>query len=169
MHFATSAIFLPSIVAYLRPDSQVALLRAYLNVTICYWVSRGRPSLPIESFFAVTDACPVPPSNLPEPNQKLLDKPHLVQNPWPSLIESCIAHPGEHLIKLQRSLAHFGALYGGRPKGYFPNHLRGAELLDGTLFVRIAGLSAKRMGWVREGMGPLQASRSRVSVPLTQL
>ena len=29
--------------------------------------------------------------------------------------------------------------------------LEGAEVLDGTLFIRVAGLTADRMGWMKEG------------------
>jgi len=32
--------------------------------------------------------------------------------------------------------------------------LKDAELIDGTLFIRAAGLTAGRLGWVREGESP---------------
>ena len=55
-------------------------------------------------------------------------------------------------MKLQRSLAHAAALYGDRPKGYFSGvDFDDVDLLDGTLFLRTAVLSAEILGWVREG------------------
>jgi hypothetical protein len=45
-------------------------------------------------------------------------------------------------------------VYGSTEKGYWKdrgNKLEGAELLDGTLFVRSAGLTATALGWMREG------------------
>ena len=36
--------------------------------------------------------------------------------------------------------------------GHFKGtELEGAEVLDGSLFARIAGLTASRLGWMREG------------------
>ena len=62
-------------------------------------------------------------------------------------------HPDEHLCKVQRALMHYGEVYGGKTPGDFAGlkELGGAEKLDGTLFVRAAGLTAGRLGWMREG------------------
>lgn len=51
---------------------------------------------------------------------------------------------------------HYASVYGGREAGradFKGTELEGAEVLDGTLFVRVAGLSDARMGRVREGEG----------------
>lgn len=61
-------------------------------------------------------------------------------------------YPDEHLPKIQRSLAHYAALYGKSEKGRWKDtKLKDAEELDGTLFARVAGLTASRLGWIREG------------------
>ena len=61
-------------------------------------------------------------------------------------------HPGEHLLKLERALAHYATLYGTTKKGRFKNtELEGAENIDGTAFIRVAWLSLNRNGWMREG------------------
>jgi hypothetical protein len=45
-------------------------------------------------------------------------------------------------VKTQRTLAHFSSIYGTRPKGYFMGtELEGAEMLDGSLFLRAAILT----------------------------
>jgi len=51
-------------------------------------------------------------------------------------------------------LAHYEALYGLREPGladFKGTELPSAERLDGTLFIRVAGLTARRKGSVREG------------------
>lgn len=90
-------------------------------------------------------------------------------NPWLPLVQTTLVHPNEHLCKTQRALWHFAEWYGGAGRGAFAalahvasddagaaggaegGGLDGAEVLDGTLFVRAAGLSADRLGWMREG------------------
>jgi hypothetical protein len=53
-----------------------------------------------------------------------------------------------------RSLAAFATRWGGRPAGYFAgggeDGLEGREVLDGTLFVRVASLTLDRLGWAHE-------------------
>ncbi len=84
---------------------------------------------------------------------------------WPRVIESAIRFPDEHAPKIARALADFAARWGTRAPGYFSafaaagekvrtgvaSALEGIERLDGTLFVRIAGLTFDRLGWVDEG------------------
>jgi hypothetical protein len=75
-------------------------------------------------------------------------------NPWLAIIQSVIEHPADHLCKTQRSLMHWANLFGSRPAGYWAEgkeQLKDIELLDGTLFVRVAGVTADRLGWMREG------------------
>lgn len=56
--------------------------------------------------------------------------------------------PDDHAPKLQRALAHYGVLYGTRTSGQpdFANtELPFANQLDGTLFIRTAGLTDVRL------------------------
>ncbi|KAI6147673.1 hypothetical protein BKA82DRAFT_1003581 [Pisolithus tinctorius] len=80
-----------------------------------------------------------------ESDGSVFQKEH--SNPFLPIIQSFILHPNNHLPKIQRSFAHFSTLYGNRPAGYHKGtELEGAELLDGSLFVRAALLTAKCMG-----------------------
>jgi len=161
MHLVTSSIFLPSIVSYLNPVSQNALLRAYLVTSLLWWVIAGRPGFDVSGYYSSTNAHPLPPdgatSNLTPDDSTLPSStsPHaLTPNPWFPIIQSTLVHPGEHLCKIQRALAHFATLYGSRAPGqvdFINTELGGAEKLDGTLFIRVAGETANRMGWMREG------------------
>jgi hypothetical protein len=161
MHLVTSSLFLSSIAAELKPSSQELLLRGYFVVILGWWVGRGRPGFDIPAFFAADTAYPTPPGPLPTPSEKVLPSQSspiaITPNPWLPILQTAIVHRDDHLPKLQRSLAHYGSLYGLRAPGQadFSNtELPDAEKLDGTLFLRVAGLTAKRMGRVREGEEP---------------
>ena len=127
-------------------------LRSYFAVILGYWVSQGRAKLDIETFYAGTVSDPVAPGSHPHSNPDTLVKKNPTPNPWYPLLQSTLVHPGEHLLKLERALAHYAALYGATPKGQFKDtELNGSEKLDGTVFLRVAWLSLNRNGWMREG------------------
>lgn len=155
MHLLTSSIFLPSLAAYLSPSSQSALLRGHLSVMLAYWVSRGRPALPVKPFFASVSATPSPPGPKPTPSKDALGKGKSLEeidNPWFGIVQSVLQHPDEHLVKTIRALEHYARIYGTKDEGTFGDTgLEGAEALDGTLFVRVAGNAIAAQGWVREG------------------
>ncbi|KAG8970797.1 hypothetical protein FRC03_000014 [Tulasnella sp. 419] len=158
IHMVTSTLFVPSYLSQLSFPSQSALLRAQLSVILAYWVSRGRPQLPIVPYYNHTkDYMTFLPKALRDihPSKDALPSGSAdPSNIWPLIIESSLNHPEEHLIKAVRSLAHWARLYGTRERGYFDEnrvHLSGVGELDGTLFERVALLSIKTLGWVREG------------------
>ncbi|OCH85387.1 hypothetical protein OBBRIDRAFT_798234 [Obba rivulosa] len=161
MHLVTSVLFMHSLVAYLSPTSTSILLRSYFMNSLVWWVARGRPALPIREFYASTSATPAEPgAQRVQPAKGVLVPEDVSPNPWLPLLQSALMHPDDHVPKCQRALAHFAAHYGGRPEGVFralaevsdpQARLDGAECLDGTLFVRVAGLTADKVGWMREG------------------
>jgi len=176
MHLVTSSIFLPTTMAHLTPATSSLLLRSYFITSLVAWIARGRPVLPIAEFYASTTAWPSPPGPQPKPSEKTFreliasptDDPDksqelwravsdtLTPNPWLAIMQTTLVHPNEHLCKLQRSLAHYANVLGETSAGTFAHlgsegGLDGVELLDGTLFIRAAGLSANRLGWMREG------------------
>ena len=153
MHLVTSSIFLPSLAANLSPNSQVTFLRSYFSVSVSWWIARGRPKLDIEGFFSNTTSHPIPLGKYPPPQKWYLPSASsrlaTTPNAWLPIIQQALVHPDDHLCKFQRALAHYDQLYGGMKKGAWKD--KGAkfpsiELLDGTLFVRAAGLTADRMG-----------------------
>jgi hypothetical protein len=155
MHMVTSSIFLPSYIVYLTPSSQELFLRGYFFVSLCWWIARGRPSLNITKFLSSTSPqpSPAPASNPPKPHESAIDS-HGVPNPWLPLIANSVVHPDDHHSKLQRTLVHYGMLYGNREAGrpdFKGTELEGAERLDGSLFIRVAGLTDERLGRVRQG------------------
>ncbi|RDX50762.1 hypothetical protein OH76DRAFT_440647 [Lentinus brumalis] len=152
MHLVTSSIFLPSLVAYLSPRSAVILLRSYFAISLSWYIARGRAPLPIGAFYEDVTAWPVPPASPTNPGKDTLTPGDAAPNPWLPIVQTTIVHPAEHLCKTQRALMHNATLYGQRAAGDFAGlGLEGAELLDGTLFIRVAGLTADRIGWMKEG------------------
>lgn len=154
MHLLTSSMFLPTLAAFLSLPSQSALLRSYLLVALTYWVSRGRPKLPIRDFFDNATMAPSPPTQPPESHSKAFSRGKL-ENPWLAIIQSCLHHTDEHLLKTQRTLMHYATVYpreaGNVVPGGVITGLDGEEFLDGTLFVRVAGCAMRERGWMREG------------------
>ncbi|KAH7103881.1 hypothetical protein BKA62DRAFT_670055 [Auriculariales sp. MPI-PUGE-AT-0066] len=152
MHSVTSSLFVPSILSLLSKREQGLFLRGFALSTFATWVSRGRPRVDIKGFFEHASSSPLSPVSVPKPDGACLDPDNLHQNEWHMLLQSTVSHPDEHLVKTQRALAQYAMLYGGKPKGYWNGtELEGAEDLDGTLFLRVAGLTLKRLGSVREG------------------
>lgn len=148
----TSSLFLPEFVDHISPSSQSILLRSYLATVLSIWVARGRPALPIESFYTRSTPSITPPGPMPTPGKDILVPDAPTPNAWLALLQSTLLHPNEHLPKAQRALAHFARVYGGRPAGFWEGtELEDADKIDGTLFVRTAALTMGKLGWLREG------------------
>ena len=164
-HLVTSAIFLLTLVRRSEHSpyppvplaSRLTLLKAYLATCAGWYISRGNTALPIKDFYdATTDQLTAPPAAPPPPSAPR--KPLSARgNPWERIIVNGVAHPDEHLAKAVRSFSTFStfaARWGSRPTGYYAEGgeggLEGREVLDGTLFVRAAGLTLDRLGWAHE-------------------
>ena len=126
------------------------------------WVGHGRPSVEVTpEFLSETDSSPQEPigDRTTKPAKDTLTPETITPNPWLAIIQSALEHPDSHLCKIQRALGHWSRMFGGRPQGYWAKssskgkvvQLKGIELLDGTLFVRVAGLTQTAKGWMREG------------------
>lgn len=162
MHLVTSSLFLPSICAYFPPHVIQAFLRSYFSICLAIWVSHGRPSVEVtQDFISKTDSFPQEPigDRVTKPTKDTLTPETVTPNPWLALVQSALVHPDNHLCKVHRALGHWSRMFGGRPQGYWAKsspkgdavQLKGVELLDGTLFVRVAGLTQATKGWLREG------------------
>lgn len=162
MHLVTSSLFLPSICAYFPPHAIEIFLRSYFSVCLAVWVTKGRPSLEVKpEFFSTTNPSPQEPigDRTWQPGKDTLLPDTVSPNPWLAILQSSMQHPDYHVCKIQRALGHWGQLFGGRPQGYWAKpsqkggavQLKGVELLDGSLFIRTAGLTQTAKGWMREG------------------
>ncbi|KAJ3881401.1 hypothetical protein F5051DRAFT_494942 [Lentinula edodes] len=170
MHLVTSALFLPILAAGLSPTSQVLLLRTYFTISLAWWIINGRSHPDIVSFMSAEDSTNDNKSHPVAPGPHPSTHPHALSfsspssssahtttaiastpNPWLYLIQQASVHPDDHFPKLIRALMHFAVMYGGRKASsdsqvdFAQTELPGAQMLDGTLFVRAAALTAKRL------------------------
>jgi hypothetical protein len=165
---------------YQNPRAQALLLRSYLVESLALYVGRGHPNIDIAQFYRDTSwllpssGQNIIPGPQPSPSKHTLPYPESVEahtpSPWLSVVQTTLVHPNEHLCKTQRALAHFASLHGLQEQGWFTSlrskqanpdtddsKLEDAERslglgeLDGTLFLRVAILTAHRLGWMREG------------------
>lgn len=162
MHLVTSSLFLPSICPYFPPHIIQIFLRSYFSICLTHWVTLGRPSVEItQDFVSKTDPFPQEPigDRGLNPAKDTLTPETVTPNPWLAIIQSALMHPDDHVCKVQRALGHWSRMFGGRPQGYWAKsspkedavQLKGVELLDGTLFLRVAGMTQDTKGWMREG------------------
>ncbi|KAJ7633990.1 hypothetical protein B0H17DRAFT_961581 [Mycena rosella] len=158
MHLVTTSLRLSSLMAIITsPTSKSLFLRAYFARSLGYWISRGRRPLNVRSFFSArATLSPTVPGPVPTPYESAFPMASsplaLTPNPWMQLIQSALVHPDDHLCKVIRTLAHYGTVYGAVAPGTFRmTELKDSEVIDGTLFIRAAGLTMIKMGRVREG------------------
>ncbi|EEB90571.1 hypothetical protein MPER_11201 [Moniliophthora perniciosa FA553] len=133
MHFITTSIFLSSLIPFLTTRSQLILLRSSFGMILLWWIALGRPELDISAFF--DEPLPSTKATLNGPN------PNPNPNPWLVIIQQSLIHPDDHLPKLVRALLHFSDMYGC----HTAPGLDGAEKVDGTLFLRAALWTFKRL------------------------
>ena len=162
MHLVTTSTFLPSICAYFPPHVIQMFLRSYFSVCLAMWVGQGRASVEITAeFVSKTGAFPQEPvgDRATKPAKDTLTSETITPNPWLAIVQSALVHPDIHVSKIQRALYHWSQMFSGRPQGYWVKsspkgntvQLKGIELLDGTLFVRVAAMTQATKGWMREG------------------
>ena len=169
MHLVTSSLFLRPFFAVLeKPAHKVALLNAYVHVLVLTTLTRGRPRINPELLMSYTDI-PRPPISAgksSEPNNTSLGNPQndTDYNPWPAMIEAVQYHHDSHVSKTLRTLIFASQNYGdkapGTAIGAFYRHgdddsrvetHKGSGKMDGTIFVRAAGLVLDSLRWVNYG------------------
>jgi len=163
MHLVTSSIFLkPMIDVITNPVHKANLLRSFLSVIILVVLARGRPRIEPELLMTYT-ATPRPPASALKASRSAVGSPTNDEdyNPWPAILADVIYHPDPHVIKTIRSLAYAAREYGATPAGEaigaFISGKEGVEshkgmaVVDGTIFVRAAGMVMDYMGWVANG------------------
>ncbi|KAK7033555.1 hypothetical protein VNI00_012779 [Paramarasmius palmivorus] len=166
MHIVTSSLFLKSYVSVLQnPLHKAQLLRAYLPVIILLTLSRGRPKINAELIMKASDKVrpPLhPPEKLYQNDKTSIGNPIQDEdyNPWPALIEASLYAPDSHVLKTMRTLVYAAREYGDTQPGQVAGAYRsgrdeethpGMAKVDGSLFVRAAGVLMDYMGWTTHG------------------
>lgn len=176
MHIVTSSFFFN---AYFRiltnPAHRAALLRAYLPTIPLLMISRGRPIIKPNLLMSYT-AVPRPPilgSQMYKLDKSAIGDPGEDEdyNPWPAMSESVIYAPDSHVLKTMRTLIFAAQKYGDVPPGgaigaFQANSkakvetLAGTSKMDGSIFVRAAGMLMDSLGWVNHGQSAKGWDRS---------
>ena len=158
MHLVTSSLFLPSYLRVLQdPAHKASILRAYLPGMIVIILARGRPRIDPELMMSYT-ATPRPPTlTLPALREGVIGDPRDDgdYNPWPTIIQSVFHATDSHVLKTIRSLVYAAQMYGDtRPGGAIGAFTKdgkethkGMAKVDGSIFVRAAGLVMDNIEW----------------------
>ncbi|GJN89975.1 hypothetical protein Rhopal_002964-T1 [Rhodotorula paludigena] len=72
-------------------------------------------------------------------------------NPWLRILQSAADHADEHVTKAVRSLYFAAQHFGASERGMYTSSLAGTDAMDGTIFLRAAGLTLDALGWAHEG------------------
>ncbi|KAF7327151.1 hypothetical protein MKEN_00291900 [Mycena kentingensis (nom. inval.)] len=167
MHILTSAICLPSLLGALsKPEHKAMVLQGYARASAMYVLLRGRPRINIPLLMSYT-AEPKPPVKS-SANAEAIGAGLPTTNPWLAMIHNGLHHPDAHVLKSIRSLYYAATHYGAaRPAGSFAGakdedeyHDGAGLVLDGSVFVRAAGVISETLGWVAYGKEPGSWDRS---------
>ncbi|OCF42806.1 hypothetical protein I317_03408 [Kwoniella heveanensis CBS 569] len=165
MHTLTSSIFIPTYLPLLSTPNRRVLLRAYTLVALHTALARGKPRIN-STLLMSYDAFPTAPGSesLVKPKKgKIIGDPEKKEsrNGWLDVVESSLAYTDSHVPKAIRSLLHFSNHYGAYPPGSFiGTYLAGGQThetipglaqVDGSVFIRAAGMIMQQLGWTREG------------------
>lgn len=166
MHLATASLFMHSLVHVTdNIKYQRALLRVCIQVFGGTILLRGRPRIdPVLLMSYNPD--PRPPTGHSKAHDGALGSD--TRNPWTALVESSLHAPDAHVPKTLRTLLYAARKWGTLGKGEFigtwgpdgqETH-KGVSEVDGTVFVRAAGVLLDTMGWVAHGQKPGAWDRS---------
>ncbi|PCH40152.1 hypothetical protein WOLCODRAFT_136691 [Wolfiporia cocos MD-104 SS10] len=165
MHMLNASLFVPSLLrAVPTAASRATMLRALVPVLLMYLTLRGRPRIDAGLLMSYTDT-PVPPAvegaTIPQPDGSAIGDPRdaTTVNPWPAIVASVLHAPDSHTLKAIRALYYSAQKYGTTPPGgaigAFDEEGRetheGMAQVDGTIFIRAAGVVMDTLGWVTHG------------------
>ncbi|KZV69525.1 hypothetical protein PENSPDRAFT_652277 [Peniophora sp. CONT] len=167
MHILTSSLFFPPLLGALKlPGSKARLLGSYLGSLFAILLARGSPTFDAGLLMSYS-ATPAPPKG-PTPKHDLpaaLGDPTIpeYENAWATMLPHVLPALDSHTLKAFRSLYVYAQLYGGT----LASEVRGAKAipggdkLDGSAFVRAAGVLLDVMGWVGPGGGEQEGTWDR--------
>ena len=165
VHLLTSSLFVPPLIGALKEGrSRARLLGAFLSAMLSMLLARGFPRIDAGLLMSYTDV-PLPPSQRSGKAGKQL--PGVIGlagamdyvNPWPGLLQHGLPAHDAHTVKALRALCiasqRYSTIAPGEMVGAFDEHgqetLEGTSTVDGTVFVRAAGVLLNVMGWVVDG------------------
>nr|GAT48366.1 predicted protein [Mycena chlorophos] len=154
MHLVTSSICLPSIMRVLTTvEAKNTVLQGYARVAAMWLILRGRPRIDAELIMRFPEVpTPPGPTSLGADSLGFKSKDIAVANPWLAVIQNGLHHRDAHVVKTVRSLYYGANILPTLSSGKFGlEHIKGGDKLDGSLWIRAAGVVSKEMGWVAFG------------------
>ncbi|KAJ7122352.1 hypothetical protein C8R44DRAFT_876649 [Mycena epipterygia] len=161
MHVLTSSLCIPSLLTILPdPVHKAQLLQGYARAGALYVLLRGRPRIDIPLIMSYPEF-PRPPAHTPVGGKDALGDPQVrgETDPWLAIVQNALHHKDAHVIKAVRTMYYSaqrygatrpGAAIGARDTEGAETH-KGAGIMDGTVFVRAAGVLTDALGWVAYG------------------
>ncbi|KAJ7259148.1 hypothetical protein B0H12DRAFT_1109066 [Mycena haematopus] len=161
MHVLTSALCIPSLLSIVPdPIHKAQLLQGYARTSALYVLLRGRPRINIPLLMSYTEF-PRPPAHAPPGGSDALGGPNTAgeTDPWLAIVQNALHHKDAHVLKVVRALYYCAVNYGGKVPGSAigardekggETHV-GTGVMDGTIFVRAAGVLTETMGWIAYG------------------
>jgi hypothetical protein len=157
MHYLTGSLFLPTVLEAVRsPIHKAQLLQTYVRLAALFIIARGRPHIDPGLVMSYS-AAPMPP-NISRINTAALGRVGGA-SPWLAVLNNAALHDEPHVVKAIRTLYYCAQHYGNTPAGGvigardeagLETH-SGLAKLDGTLFIRVAGVLSDALGWVSHG------------------
>ncbi|KAI0822325.1 hypothetical protein BC628DRAFT_1327511 [Trametes gibbosa] len=162
MHMLNASLFVPSLLAAIpSAASKATLLRALVPVLLIYLTVRGRPRIDAGLVMSYTDTPRPPNERVPEVDASAIGSPQNAAefNPWPGIMAAVLYAPDAHTLKAVRTLYYAAQRYGRRPPGSVLGAFdaqgrethKGIAQVDGSIFVRAAGVVMDTLGWVSHG------------------
>ncbi|KAF7346761.1 hypothetical protein MSAN_01814600 [Mycena sanguinolenta] len=141
----------------------------YARSSALFVLLRGRPRINIPLLMSYTEF-PRPPAHGPPGGNDSLGGPNSIgeTNPWLAIVQNAIHHKDAHVLKVVRTLYYCAVKYGGKVAGSAigahdkkgeETHV-GTGIMDGTIFVRAAGVVSDMMGWIAYGEKEREWDRS---------
>ena len=158
MHLLTSSLFVPSFLKHMpNMEYKRTMLKTFLQPWGMMLMTRGRPRIDPKLLMSYTEN-PLPP-NTPGQNPQPYSLGGECTNPWPAIISDVTHARDSHTPKALRTLLYGATRYGTLAKGDVigayesdgkETHL-GIGEVDGTVFIRAAGMLMETLGWVTHG------------------
>ncbi|KAJ7274660.1 hypothetical protein C8J57DRAFT_1177587 [Mycena rebaudengoi] len=157
MHFLTGSIFLSIVLEVVRsPIHKAQLLQTYVRLAALFIIFRGRPRIDPGLVMSYS-ATPTPPN----PSGMNTSTLGIVggASPWLAVLNNAALHHEPHVVKAIRALYYFAQHYGNTPAGGVIGAHNEAGLethssiakMDGTVFIRVAGVLTDALAWVSHG------------------
>lgn len=177
MHVLTSSLFVPSYAAILDDKMKKIFLQSYLLACLHIAITRGKPALFPDVIMGYTQypsgpAVKAPDSAVDGPKLHVVGDPKdpKEQNPWLEIVENALVAHDSHVPKSIRSFIFNAQHWGHLGKGEMPGAKTQEQIrklkdlteeerkwwteinnVDGTVFVRGAGVVMDVLGWTKEG------------------